>query len=163
MARTNSGFLFIKTLNGAPPAIQQWPVASGTYYEGMPLRIGATTGSAKAFVGAGTAVLGVCGAYTTKARSTLATVTVPVYMADYNNVFEVKTGGAIAAPRTLLADFVACTGATSSYRAATAGGKQCRVVGFPADATTSSHANARLWVTFAKNYWTDNTVEVAGH
>lgn len=161
MARTKTGFFFVKTLNGAPPAMKQYPVVAATaYYEGAVLRISATSGSATKFEADGTAVLGVSAANISLARSSYATTRLPVYLADNNNVFEAQQGGvSLSDCQDVMHDLIDIEVANENYRLGSASSKQCRVVGFHPDDVAKGATGARLWVTFAKNLLTDKASE----
>lgn len=150
MAREKVGLFFVKTLSGSPPAMMWVPLKGGTaYYEGQPLRISATTGSAARVAAGGTAVFGIAAANVT---SNATTTMMPVWLCDDNNVFE----GRIAAPTgnawIRFADRVALTvGTVHNYRLtstvyfgnATA---SFRIVGCHPDDITGTAANKRYWV-----------------
>lgn len=161
MARTKTGFFFVKTLNGAPPAMKQYPVVAGTaYHEGAVLRISATSGSATKFVADGTAVLGVSAANISLARSSYATTRLPVYLADNNNVFEAQYASvSLSDCQDIMHDLIDIKVGNENYRLGTPSSKQCRVVGFQPEDVAKGVTGARVWVTFAKNLLTDKASE----
>jgi hypothetical protein len=161
MARTTAGLFFVKTLNGANPAKTNVPVVVGTYYEGQPLRVSATTGSAAKLPATGTAVYGVAAAYMSTLDS--ATEKLPMYAADNNNVFEgvmVATGA--AQPRAQDPVNVR-VGTTNNYRLAGTGTlAHFRVVGVNPDDASGTAANKRYWVTGYTTVWGDTAREPKG-
>lgn len=173
MARTKLGLFFVKTLNGAPPAMQEvLPTGGTTIYEGAPLRLSATYGKVGNLAITATAMYGVAAHKLTAAQVTAATPLL-CYLADGNNVFEGKQASTSSiAPRAYLGDLLDIGGtAGDNVRLTTAAStKMLRVVGWnpiktdssgnqtavaPATAATGTY----YWVTSAKNIVDSSTRE----
>jgi hypothetical protein len=154
MARTKVGFLPVKTLSGNPPAMKNYPFASGTYYEGTVLRLSGTTGSAKAAAAAGTSLLGVCAAYITTANSTSGEY--PVYLANDDSLFEAKmiaTGGLL--PQKRVGDVVDLAVSTANCRLqGTASTSVFSIVEVhPDEPASTTNSPVRYFVKFARSIW----------
>lgn len=163
MARVYTGFRFVKTTNGSPPAMHMCNLKSTTasVYEGQLLRMSATSGSVACAAIAGTAIYGVAAANVT---SSPATTKMPVYLADLNNVFEARgTLTSTARPNALVGKRVAIAGTVSTnYRIAMASlegvatAPAVRVVGYNPGETCNgskvtpytSQTGVKYWVKF---------------
>jgi len=148
MALSYHGYRFRKTMNGGNAAMLNVPLVAGTYYDGMPLRISATSGSAEACAAGGTTVAFILQGNVSTANSTSGKY--PAYHVDDNNVFEGRML-ASAAPQTRLADLAGiAVGTTYNYRLAGTAGP-FRIVGFHPDESLSAHANCRFYFTGARS------------
>ncbi|MFA5376437.1 MAG: hypothetical protein WC455_11895 [Dehalococcoidia bacterium] len=154
MAREYAGFLPVRSETGGPPPIKNYPLVSGTYYEGSILRLSATTGSATKFADGGTSVLGVCAAYVSTADST--TGKYPVYLPVPTTEFEAKMLGSFA-PQAKVGDKVPIlVGTTFNYRlrgtvAGTASLEVCAISGFHPDESLSAHTGNKFRVKFSRS------------
>lgn len=149
MAREKAGFLLVKTLNGGPPAIQNYPLVQTAYYEGNVLRLSGTTGSAALAAAAGTSILGVIATEVTNANA--ASGDYPVYLADANNVFEAKMLVS-STPQAKVGDLADLAVATKNFRLqGTASTNVISIHGYHPDEAASAHTGVRYWVTFARS------------
>jgi hypothetical protein len=153
MARSKAGFLPTRSETGGPPPIRNYPLVSGTYYEGSVVRL-TTTGSAGLFADGGTSVLGVSAAYVTTAQSVSGKY--PVYLASPTTEFEAIMLGSFA-PQSKVGDKVPIlVGSTHNYRlrgtvAGTASLEVCAITGFHPDESLSAHTNNKFRVKFSRN------------
>jgi hypothetical protein len=146
--RSKAGFFPVKTLNGAPPALRNFPLVGGTaYYEGAVLRLSATSGSAARATAAGTVVLGVLACDVASADA--ATGKYPVYLADGNTMFKAKML-LTSVPQQKMTDLVGLSlGTVHNYRLqGTAATEVCRIEGFNPDEALTTHTGVEYWVTF---------------
>lgn len=152
MPRSYTGFRFVKTLNGGPPARVWCDIkGSSSMYDGEVLRMSGTSGSVALAAANGTAIFGVAGA---NVIANIATTQIPVYLADQNNVFEAK-GIASRTAHFLLGDKVTIiVGSTHNFRVASTvlqgeATACCRIIGWHPDTVPgTAAANQKYWVTF---------------
>jgi len=157
MARTKLGFLPIYTEDGTPPVTKWYPLVSGTYYEGSPVRVSASTGSAALMAAGGTTILGVSGSNVTTASSTSGKY--PITLATPVQVFSAVQITAVA-PQTRNTDVADLALSSGDYRiSGTAVGATgvatapWQIVGYDLDESASSHGTVTFYCKGNNTYF----------
>ena len=151
------GFKFAYTLHGGPPATDQVPLVSGTYYPGQVLRISATTGSATKAAAAGTSLAYVNAAYTTTADSGGLH---PAYRLDDFNVFKAVMI-ASSTPQPYVGDQTDLAVSTNDFSLqGTASTNVFQIVGFPGEESTAAHGTCSYYVKAARSVWASTKSDV---